>query len=201
MNREGHRGFTLIELVVVVGLAGIIFTAGVAPLLFTVRSINETRRSFTDSDRERSAYNMIARDVREALMSASSPVRAFDSEELSTVKRRALAVRSAASSPFGEPIGTVIYAVPKESFGPDAKEPGLHRWTISGDVTASNIMELIDSERAQLILPDVDGFNVEFLHEDEWQEDHSGGVPAAMRVIFIYGRDERVYGAWFPNAQ
>ena len=44
----GRRGFTLIEILVVVLLAGMVTTLALAPVVFTVRRVVETQADYSD---------------------------------------------------------------------------------------------------------------------------------------------------------
>ena len=45
----GRRGFTLIEILVVVLLAGMVTTLALAPVVFTVRRVIETQADYSDA--------------------------------------------------------------------------------------------------------------------------------------------------------
>lgn len=200
--RRKKGAFTLVEILIVLGIAGVIVSAGVAPLLFTVRTLSNTRQAFTDAGRERAVFNRIVLDLREmALLNTASPVRVVQSEELAQKPRDALIVWTVTSAYTGGPMGNVIYAIPKESALSGTTISGLYRWMISKDITPETDLEkILEEEKPQLLLPGLDGFSVQMLRHSDWQDDYSGAIPRALRVTFGYEGDvERIYEAWFPN--
>ncbi len=201
--RKKKGGFTLVEILIVLGIAGVIVSAGVAPLLFTVRTLANTRQVFTDDNRERAVFNRIVLDLREtASLNATSPVRVVQSEELAQEPRDALIVWTVTPAYAGGPMGNVIYAIPKQSVFSDTEVLGLCRWVISEDITPETDLEqMLEEVESQLVLPGLEGFSVQMLKNSEWQDDYSGATPQALRVTFEYEDDvERIYEAWFPNA-
>jgi prepilin-type N-terminal cleavage/methylation domain-containing protein len=201
MSRK-KSAFTLVEILIVVGIAGIIITAGVTPLLFTVRTLSNTRQTFADDNRERAVFNRIVQDLMEASqLYAGSPVKVTKSEELAGKSRDALIVWTITPSYAGLPTGNVIYAIPKISLFSDSTGTGLHRWVVSEDITSeTNLQELLEKNDSQLALPNLEGFSVQALRGSEWQDEYTGVTPQAIRVVFEYEDMERTHEAWFPNS-
>ena len=198
---KGKNAFTLVEILIVLGIAGIIVSAGVTPLLFTVRTLSDTREKFTDADRERAVFNRIVQDLREAVqLHAASPIRTVKSEELAERPRDALIIWTLTPSYAGLPIGNVVYAVPKEGVFSNSENLGLYRWMIAEDITPeTDLQKMLEEEDSQLMLPEVEGFSVQMLRGSEWVENYSGTTPQALRVTFEYEDTEKTYEAWLPN--
>lgn len=197
--RRKRRAFTLIEFVVVIGLAGLIFTTGVVPLLFTVRSISNIQKDFTEKSRERAVFNMIVRDIRHSVSeNVSSPIKILESEQFAMIPRKAIAIWSETAAVFGEPLCNAIYAIPKDYVAGDQKI-GLRRWVVSRDVTQDNIETIMKEEPSEHVLSGVTGLRIECLEGAEWLENYSGSIPSAIRIFFIYNRHEKRYETWFPT--
>ncbi|MDL2263304.1 type II secretion system GspH family protein [Synergistaceae bacterium OttesenSCG-928-I11] len=194
--------FTLVEILIVLGIAGIIVSAGVTPLLFTVRTLSNTRQVFTETNRERSVFNRIVQDLREtAQLHVASPIKVIQSEELAEKPRDALIAWTVTPSYAGGPVGNVVYAIPKENLFSDSKGSGLYRWIIVEDITQeTDLQKTLEEEDSQLLLPQLEGFSVQMLRGSEWLDGYNGTTPQALRVTFEYEDAERIYEAWFPNS-
>lgn len=201
MKNDRRRGFTLIEIVIVIGIASVIFTAGIAPLLFTVRALSDERTRYTENDRERIACIRIFQDMSSAASeNRSDPIRVQTHEELSEKKSEVLAVWSRSPVHQGSPVSNVVYAIPEQKLG-GGRAPGLHRWIISVDITSSTMLEeMLDAERSQLLIPGLKGFSVLALRDGEWREHYTGSIPTAVKILLEYEDDEKSYEYWFPNA-
>lgn len=62
-----HRGFTLIEIMLTVGLIGVISTTALAPLVFTVRSLEEAQKRWGVSHNTEYVFDKIFSDARRAV--------------------------------------------------------------------------------------------------------------------------------------
>ena len=68
----GRRGFTLIEILVVVLLAGMVTTLALAPVVFTVRRVVETQADYSDAGALERTLAFIGKDAAAALRLAPS---------------------------------------------------------------------------------------------------------------------------------
>lgn len=195
-------GFTLIEIIIVLGIAAVIFSAGIAPLLFTVRTLGEARDQFTADDLERAVFNRIVQDIREASkVSSTSPVTVMKSEELSDRPRDALIVWTTTPAYAGTYMGNAVWAIAKPKITDHSAKNGLCRWIMSNDVhPETELADLLAEHEHQQMIPDVLGMTIEMMRLSEWEEDYIGGVPTAVRVVFEYEDRESVHEAWFPNS-
>jgi prepilin-type N-terminal cleavage/methylation domain-containing protein len=197
-----RRAFTLIEVLVVVGIAGIVIAAGVVPLVYTVRMISEARASFAEQNRERSAINRIIADTVGVIsLNESGVVRVIRRDELQG-GRDYLVLYSMTSAYSLQPMGAVVLGMPPESVIDDDYMEGLHRWTLSGDVRPESFtMDSLIRDSARLILPGASGVSFSVLSGADWVEEYSGGMPQALRILLEYGDDgdEKVYEVWLPK--
>ena len=69
-----HKGFTLIEILLAVGLAGIIAVAALAPLVFTVQSLETVQKGWGKNIKVMETAERIFSDTRNFARSSSFPV-------------------------------------------------------------------------------------------------------------------------------
>lgn len=195
-----HRGFTLIEIMFVVMIAGLIFTAGVTPLFYTVRAVSASRETFQQEGLERAAFNRIIQDILYASsVNNNAPIR-VSAEDLSFDTKDILTIWSATPSFQGRPMSSVVYGLMPKGIGLTAETPGLRRWVITKDITSENMISLLQETSSLEMIPDLEGFAVRTLAGTEWREDHIGGIPRAIKITFIYEDREKSYEMWLPNS-
>ena len=132
MTRHRSRGFTLIEILLVVGLVGVIAATAIAPLIFTVESLQDAQRSWGESGRERAAAERIFADVRGAVESpAFQSVKIVHKEGLSAQKDDRIMIWSSSPTKEGGPVSLVVYRVVVPS-ALDNQKGGLYRWVVKG---------------------------------------------------------------------
>ncbi len=221
MKNNRARGFTLIEILLVAGLVGIIASAALAPLVVTVRSLEEAQARWGRRHNARDAADAMYRDLRLALSNPSFPsVKIIHEENLTTDADDRLLIWSAAPKYEGKSAGVVVYRVlPDDSFSGEA--PGLYRWVIcgqpslharSGDVFgagSAGVPEPMDidpddleAKDGELILSAARGLRFYFPRGGEWeQEEYEGGIPEILRAEILLGKGSYVRTERFVNAQ
>ena len=111
MKNRRARGFTLIEILLVVGLVGIIASAALAPLVVTVRSLEEAQARWGRRHNARDAADAMYRDLRLALRNPSfQSVRIIHEESLGNDADDRLVMWSAAPKYEGKSAGAAIMA-------------------------------------------------------------------------------------------
>lgn len=221
MKSKRARGFTLIEILLVVGLVGIIAAAALAPLVLTVRSLEEAQSRWGARHNARDAADAMYRDLRMALHNPSfQSVKVIHEERLGNDADDRLMVWSLSPAYEGRSAGVVVYRVlPEDSFSDG--EPGLYRWVIcgqpslhasSGDIFGAESddvpepMEIdpddLEAKDGELLLPDARGLRFYFPKGGEWKrESYEGGLPEILRAELVlkddgsYVRTERFAGA------
>ncbi|MDR1579381.1 MAG: GspJ family type II secretion system protein [Synergistaceae bacterium] len=194
------RGFTLVEVLIALAIGGIIVAAGIAPLMFTVRTLARSRDDFARKNVERAAVNRILQDAREMNpLNCETPFRIGKPENLGD-DGRYLAVWTSAPTYYGLPASSVVWGVPGKS-APDAEtRAGLYRWVISdGTMPRSLDFTALDPVSGSLALPDVRSVSFSALDGAEWNDSYEGAFPRALRVSMKYEDGESVYEEMLPR--
>lgn len=199
MNRK-RSAFTLVEVLIVLAIAGIIFSAGIAPLMYTVRVMARTRDEFYAAGRERRVFNRMVQDMREiARINATVQVRVIEGEASIDGENDLLVLWTTTPAYTGQPMGTVVYGLPQKSVLAEEIKPGLYRWVLSQDMTTDELLfEELDNEAATLMLPDVKGIDMRCIRDIEWEETYEGSLPVAYMTTFQYEDGEKTYETWLP---
>ncbi|MDR0615479.1 MAG: type II secretion system protein [Synergistaceae bacterium] len=202
------KAFTLVEVMIVAGIAGIIMVAGIAPLMYSVRLMSETRASFTEESRERTAINRMILDVRDATSAGEPrPFRLLHRDALSGPEDY-LVLWTLTPSYSRLPLSAVVFGMPPESVLQGDYEKGLYRWLLSDDKRPEEVtMDDLVPERGRLVLAGVENVEFKVLSDRDWVDEYSGGIPQALRVVLKYGKEadgsgeERVrnYDVWLPR--
>ena len=195
------KGFTLLEIMIVLAIAAIIISAGIGPLLYTSRMIRSTRDDFSKSNRERTAANRIFADIRGAVsINEKNPVAIKNYDEISMGDNDFLIVRTIAITNMILPLSSVIWGRPSDVSVRGDFEPGLYRWVLPRDIPPGEIeVRELDPLNASLVLHDVEGVSFSVLRDGEWTREYTGIMPRALRVTFTYGEDQVVYEEILPN--
>ena len=184
-----------------VGIAGMIMTAGLAPVIYTTRLITETQKTFRSDNVERNGVKKIFRDARETTsMNVKTQVRLIHQDKLSGGGDDLLLLWTVTPSYIGRPAGCVVYGVARDSLLKSEMPKGLYRWIVSKDITLDSVtMDDIEKSGPELLIPGVTGVRFSVLDGDKWFDEYKGGIPGALRVKLEFGKRERVYESWLPK--
>ena len=203
----------------VVGLIGIIATAALAPLVFTVRSLEEAQQRWGTSHNTAAAAEKIYSDVRRVVPNPSfSTFKIIHKSGLSTEADDRLVVWSAAPKYEGKNVGVVVYKIVAKGALNNAK-PGLYRWVlvnvpsaaaVSGDISGGSSSEPetpmdvntdeLDPKKGKLILADAEGVKFYVGKENKWEQEYDGKLPKLLKTE-IAAKDGRYsHTERFPNA-
>jgi prepilin-type N-terminal cleavage/methylation domain-containing protein len=200
-----ERGFTLVEILIALAIGGIIITAGVAPLLFTVRTLSRSRDDFSRMNAERTAVNRIFLDAREMnALNRAAPFRVFKSQNIAADGGGYLSVRSSSPSNYGRPAGCIVWGAYSESAAgrnlADEAKPGLYRWVLPDDLTAASAdASFLSPAAGTLALPGVTSVSFFVLDGSEWKDSYEGSSPRGLRVSLRYEDGEAVYEEMLPR--
>ncbi|MCR5335943.1 MAG: prepilin-type N-terminal cleavage/methylation domain-containing protein [Synergistes sp.] len=213
----GRRGFTLIEVMLAAGLAAIIASAALAPLVFTVRSLREAQMRYGAAHSAPAAAEKIYHDARGALSNPSFPVfKVIRKSGLSRERDDRLLVWGRMQGPSGQVTGVAVYRIAGGETAGTQKQ-GLYRWLLSdsdssappggaayrkgGGSPVDIDTDLLDEADATLILHDATGLRFTVCGKGKkWQEEYEGALPAALRTELTVNGKEYSYTGRFPNA-
>jgi hypothetical protein len=166
-----------------VAIIGIIATAAIAPLAYTVVRVVNSEEQYNDEEALQRALSFIIKDIFEIMRTAESPL-------LRTIKKGILGmgddftiiVASTAPARQNLPAGSVVYKVIKKTVFSKLPE-GLHRWVVPILSPANIDHEKLDDDEAQLVLPDVTNLKIEIFNPPDWSDEaYVGGIPVAIKV-------------------
>jgi hypothetical protein len=208
MNSRGGKAFTLVEVLLAAGIAGIMLAIGIVPLVYTMRLIKEARLTFAADNTEHSAISRITLDTRDVVtLNDLNVVRLIHNDELEGPSDYLMLWTKTPSYSF-EPAGVIVFGMPEKSvLGDDDYQEGLQRWTLSRDIALDLVtMDDLVPERAKVILPGVKGVRFSVLSGSEWVDEYSGSMPQALRILLNYESteedeedEERIYDIWLPK--
>jgi prepilin-type N-terminal cleavage/methylation domain-containing protein len=199
-----RKAFTLVEVMIVVGIAGLIMVVGLAPLAYSVRLMSGTMAAFAAENRERYVINSIALDVRELVINGvSGPFRLYHGDALGG-QRDYLFLWTLTPSYARLPLGTVVFGIPQNSVLGNDYQKGLYRWLLSGDLRPDDVdVDDLTPETGRLILAGVENVGFKALYGGEWVDEYSGEMPLGLRISLEYGEDsgkeEKNYDVWLPK--
>ncbi len=202
----------------VVGLVGIIATAALAPLVFTIRSLEEAQRRWGASHNTAAAVEKIYSDIRRVIPNPSfSTFKIIHKSGLSAQADDRLVVWSAAPKYEGKNVGVVVYKVVTKGALNNAK-PGLYRWVLanvpsvnalSGDLSGNpsepeTPMEVntddLDPKEAKLVLAEAAGVRFYVWRDNKWEQEYDGKLPRLLKTEVITKEGGYSHTERFPNA-
>jgi len=194
------RGFTFIEIIVVVAIVGIIASAAIAPLVFTVMRVVETEEQYNDDEALYRGISFVIKDISEAMRTAEGPlIRTIRKGMLGKGDDYIIMVASIAPSRQNLPAGSVIYKIVDKSLFSKLPE-GLYRWVVPSLSPALIDPDELEEDEAQLILTDVKNLKMEILIPPDWSEEaYSGGLPSGIRVSLVRKEKKIEQVEWFPK--
>lgn len=198
----GRKAFTLVEILVVVGIAGIIIIAALTPLTFTIRTIRDAQRNFSVSNKERFAVNQIFQDAREVVsIHCNTPFQVIHQDELGSKADDTLLLWTRTPSYSGGSMACVVYRMlPQSVLGPELPE-GLYRWVISKGLRPEKIEEAdIKPEEGRLVLPGIASVRFSVMESAEWVDEYKGRSPQALKVTLKRKEEgEFIYESCLPQ--
>lgn len=205
-----HKGFTLIEILLAVGLAGIIAVAALAPLVFTVQSLETVQKGWGKNIKVMETAERIFSDTRNFARSSSFPVfRTVHKEGFTVREDDRLLVWSAAPVKENKAPGLIVYKIVSAS-GLNKHKPGLYRWEIPGwrseakgsDEDAGPTALDTDSlrpEDGKMVLKYAEGLKLSVWSGESWSDEYTGDLPKAMRVTITLNGRKQVYEDSLPT--
>ncbi len=194
---------------IAVAIFGIISAAALAPLVFTVKSLDDAQKSRIAYNKERQTILGIFAELRTVVRDGETPVRIERASGLSIEDDDRLAVFSLRPLKKGSPAALCVYRVFKEDSLKKIKG-GLYRWELAlsldeslllegaADRKPSNVdIEKLKPETGKNIIPSVTGMKIYALQGSEWNEDYSGQLPEAVKIELKRGDAVTEYEEYF----
>ncbi len=191
----GRRGFTLIEILVAVMLAGLIAGLALAPVAFTVRRVVDTQSEYTNISALSRTLNFIGRDIFSAMRLSPNVLKIVDHDAMGGNAEDVLMVMSNAPSMQNVSSGTIVYKLTKGGMLHGNVLPGLYRWIMPGVEPQDIDHEKLNPEEGQLVLPYVKEFSVEIPtneRKDDNRKEYSGPLPKGIYISIGRGEGDKI---------
>ncbi len=182
-----RRAFTLVEILIVVLLAGLVTTLALAPVVFTVRRVVETQAAYADAGALERTLAFIGRDVAAALRLAPFALKVEDHRALGGAEDDVLFVASTAPAKQNLPVGNLVYRIDRGGPMREDTPPGLYRWFLPGTDLEKIDAAKLRGETGQLVLPGVTAFGVVVVDRSERQKEYEGDLPVGLVVTLARG--------------
>lgn len=196
--KRSRRGFTLVEILVVMALVGVIAATAFVPIVFTVERLGSLRQGFGSDTALRLASRTICRDFRHgAPLEGQAPARLVRHDVLGGGEDDVLIFWTGSRERMGKPLGSVVFSLVPEP-GDELPFKGLYRWFVPGTVPKDVDPDALPKETAELVIPDVTGFRVAFYTSSEWVDEYLGKYPRGLRVILKRKNGDYAHVDWLP---
>ena len=215
---KASKAFTLIEIMLAVAIAGIIAATALAPLVFTVKSLEDAQKRWKLSTRERASVDRIFNDV---LSSVENPTFAsfkiIHKDGMSIKNDDRLLVWTSSTAREGNPVSLVVYKiVPHPMLDGGNEQSGLFRWVLkdlkstmnpsekSGDKaeTIKSPIEIdtdtLKKEDARMLYSDAVGVSFSAWNGEAWADEYQGALPSALKIEIETKEGVHVYKEWLP---
>lgn len=209
--KNASRGFTLIEILLAVGLIGIIASVALAPLVFTVISLEDAQKNWSSERKEDSAVDTLFRDIRNIVKNqAFASLQVIHKDGLRVKEDDRVLIWSGSPAREGQTVGLVVYRVLEESTF-DKTVGGLYRWTVMDVIASSDQrtnkpaspmdfdVERLEAKQGKLLLPGVTGMRFRVWREKKWVDEYEGDSPVAVSVELIQGEEKHTHETWLPQ--
>ena len=184
MNRR--TGFTLIEMLIALGLMGILTALALAPVVVTVRRVVSAQNSSAGMLALERAAAFIDRELAGTIRLAKTAVIVEDAQELGGSEDDILIFMTASPSRQQLAAGSVVYKL--EHGGPLSETPaGLYRWHFPGVMPEDVDAKSLRGTDGQMVLPGVTAFSVEVPDGTERRKEYKGELPVGICVGMTRG--------------
>ena len=199
----------MIEILLAVGLTGIIAVASLVPLVFTVQSLETVQKGWGKDVKVMEAAERIFRDTRNFAQCGPFPVfRIVHKEGLTIREDDRLLIWSAAPVKENRAPGLVGYKI-VSSLGLNKYKPGLYRWELPGwrpadgsdKETGPTALDTdnLRPEDGKMVLKDAEGLRLSVWSGESWSDEYTGELPKAMRITITLNGRKQVYEDSLPT--
>jgi prepilin-type N-terminal cleavage/methylation domain-containing protein len=177
------RAFTLVEVLVAVGLMGLVATVAIGPLVALVGRLEIVRKDYAQEETLYAAARDIASDCRQILPQVGETAfRTIRRDLVGDRRADTLLFWTGAPRTRNEPAATEVYAILEPGPFRESVKPGLYRWTLPGESPEDVVPERLDPAKATLVLKNADRFAIRVFDGKSWVDDYSGPLPAGASI-------------------
>lgn len=181
--QETRFAFTLVEVLVAVGLMGLVATVAIGPLVALVVRFEAVQAEYAGETALSAAARSIASDGRQVLpCDGENPFRAIRRDHVGGKRADVLVFWTGAPLARRQPAATEVFTLLEPGPFKEDIKPGLYRWTLPGVIPEDVEAERLDPAKATLLVKNADSFSVQVFDGKEWVEDFSGPAPAGLSV-------------------
>ena len=198
--RRPPRGFTLVEILLVLALVGIVAAVGIAPVVHTVGLLTRVEDDFAEDTAFRLAASRMAGDWQSLLPVPQGPAfRLIRRDKFGGAANDAVVAWSGVSRGGNRPQGSVLYRViwPDDPFS--AMIPGLYRWFLGGILPYQVDPDGVSLDRGQLVLPHVTALRLRVHDGAAWVGQYEGEVPPGVEIHLEREKKALTYVDWLPQ--
>ena len=190
----------MVEILLVVAIVGVIATAAIAPLIYTVLRVVDAEDQYNDKEALQRGLSLIMKDLSETMRTANEPlIRTIKKGMLGMTDDYSIIVASTALTRQNLPAGSVVYRIMRRNMFTNLPE-GLYRWIVPLTSPADIDPEKLNEADAQLVLMGITGMKVEILIPPDWSEEaYSGNSPIGIRISLARGEKKVERVEWIPR--
>jgi len=190
----------MVEILLVVAIVGVIATAAIAPLIYTVLRVVDAEDQYNDKEALQRGLSLIMKDLSETMRTANEPlIRTIKKGMLGMTDDYSIIVASTALTRQNLPAGSVVYRIMRRNMFTNLPE-GLYRWIVPLTSPADIDPEKLNEADAQLVLMGITGMKVEILIPPDWSEEaYSGNLPIGIRISLARGEKKVERVEWIPR--
>ena len=180
------------EVMVVVGITGILLTSALAPMVYTVRLLKDTQKQYATDNKWRLQVSRLFADFSQTL-----PLQ--DKSTVILKDGKSILMWTLTPSLQGKPAGCVVFSVVSNG-GYMKAQGGLYRWFLPEVLNLEDVdITALKIDSATLVLPGVDAMHARVWDEKQWTEDYKGKRPQALEVTVKGENRELSFVDWMPH--
>ncbi len=178
-----RKAFTLVEVLVAVGLMGIVAAVAIGPLVALVVRLEAVQADYAGETALSTAARAIASDCRQILpQEGKIAFRAIRRDLLGNRRTDVLLFWTGAPLTRKQPAATEAYSILEPGPFRESIKPGLYRWTLPGVTPEEVFVDRLDPAAGTLLVKNADLFAIRVFDGKDWVEDYSGPLPPGISI-------------------
>lgn len=179
----GRKAFTLVEVLVAVGLMGIVAAVAIGPLVALVARLEAVQADYAGETALSNAARAIASDCRQILpQEGKFAFRSIRRDLVGNRRTDVLLFWTGAPLARKQPAATEAYSILEPGPFRESIKPGLYRWTLPGVTPEEIFADRLDPAAGTLLVKNADLFAIRVFDGKEWVEDYSGPLPPGISI-------------------